>query len=106
MDHTLLFAAKVIFLGDKNDEHVFLREVRTLFHLRHPNVVQFSGVCIHEKNGILLMELVEGGSLFDNINVKVDNNNLKSGTASTGARITSWHYEGKRIALGIAQASH
>jgi hypothetical protein len=96
LDTTLVFAAKVIPLEDANAERVFLREAITLFHLRHPNVVQFSGVCIHEKNGILLMELVEGGSLFDNISLRSSNN----------ARVTGWHLEGRRIALGIAQALH
>ncbi|KAL4513346.1 hypothetical protein Ndes2437B_g00560 [Nannochloris sp. 'desiccata'] len=96
LDATLVFAAKVIPLEDANAERVFLREAITLFHLRHSNVVQFSAVCIHQKKGILLMELMEAGSLFDNIKLK----------SSTGVRVASWHLEGRRIALGIAQALH
>ena len=96
LDTTLVFAAKVIPLDNANAERVFLREAITLFHLRHPTVVQFSGVCIHDGRGILLMELMEGGSLFDNMGLR----------NSSNVRLVGWYSEGRRIALAIAQALH
>ena len=91
---TIELAAKIIPLEDDKAEKVFLRETITLFHLRHANITQFSGVCIHNRQGFLLMELMEGGSLFDCMGWK----------GSDGDRIVGWHQEGRRISLGIAQA--
>lgn len=93
---TIELAAKIIPLEDAKAEKVFLRETITLFHLRHANIVQFSGVCIHQRQGILLMELMEGGSLFGCMGLK----------GSDHGRVVGWYHEGKRIAVGIAQALH
>ena len=95
-DGTLVFAAKVIPLEDRKAEKVFLREAITLFHLRHPNITQFSAVCIHDKRGILVMELMEGGSLFGCMGLR----------GNDSRRVVGWYQQGRRIALGVAQALH
>jgi len=46
----------------------FMNEIQLMGSIRpHPNVVQFQGFCIHEKEILLVTELCSGGSLFDMI---------------------------------------
>jgi tyrosine-protein kinase Fer len=43
----------------------FLSEGRILKQYNHPNVVQLIGICVHKQPVMIVMELVEGGSLLN-----------------------------------------
>ena len=95
---TLLYAAKVIPLPDPRSQRSFLREAVTLFHLRHPNIVNFGAVCVHERTGILLQEFMENGSLFDQLK--------RTEASANPGRVTGWFKSGRKIVLGVIQALH
>eukprot|EP01132_Coremiostelium_polycephalum_P007877 gene7877-9696_t len=48
---------------DNTEENVFLKEVAILSLLRHPNVVQFLGVCSESNQNCIVTEYMGGGSL-------------------------------------------
>jgi len=43
----------------------FLKEIKLLSSLHHPNIVLFIGACIVKPNICLVMELLSKGNLFD-----------------------------------------
>lgn len=43
----------------------FLAEGRILKQYNHPNVVQLIGICVHKQPVMIVMELVQGGSLLN-----------------------------------------
>ena len=47
---------------------VFLREVKLMSSLHHPNIVLFLGACITVPNISLVLEYLSGGSVFEYIN--------------------------------------
>lgn len=77
-----------------------------LFHLRHTNIVQFTGICVHQGRGIILMEYMEGGSLHSRL--KSDSLSLteEGDTVSPYSGEFSWYNRGKDVILGILQALH
>eukprot|EP00118_Oscarella_pearsei_P005157 m.23338 g.23338 ORF g.23338 m.23338 type:complete len:962 (+) comp28457_c0_seq2:26-2911(+) len=62
-------AAKVLTTGPrlpKNTVKVFFKETSILLNLKpHPNIVKFYGICPNPKRFCIVLEYVEGGSLFD-----------------------------------------
>ena len=42
----------------------FMVEMRLMFKLRHSNIVQFKGACIHIPNLAIIFEFMPGGSLY------------------------------------------
>ncbi|KYQ91892.1 putative transmembrane protein [Tieghemostelium lacteum] len=48
---------------DNTEENVFLKEVAILSLLRHPNVLQFLGVCSESNQNCIVTEYMGGGSL-------------------------------------------
>eukprot|EP00828_Plagiopyla_frontata_P041225 TRINITY_DN5802_c0_g1_i3.p1 TRINITY_DN5802_c0_g1~~TRINITY_DN5802_c0_g1_i3.p1 ORF type:complete len:277 (+),score=45.11 TRINITY_DN5802_c0_g1_i3:248-1078(+) len=48
----------------------FFQEVIVISNLRHPNVLLYMGVCIHEFKLLMITEYLEGGSLFDLLHKK------------------------------------
>ncbi|PSC72792.1 Serine threonine-kinase CTR1 [Micractinium conductrix] len=88
-------AAKVFRLGaDPEAQLYFLEEASLLRLLRHPCVVGFAGVCVTDGNGIILMELMEGGDLRTR-NRDVD---------ADGRRVFGWYQRGRTVALDVACA--
>ncbi|KAL4442935.1 hypothetical protein ABPG77_008426 [Micractinium sp. CCAP 211/92] len=88
-------AAKVFRLGsDPGMQLYFLEEASLLRLLRHRSVVGFAGVCVADGNGIILMELMEGGDLRTRIRELDDH----------GRRVFGWHQRGRRVALDVACA--
>ena len=49
-------------INDANVE-TFVREVASLSHIRHPNLVALLGYCLSEDEGFLIYELCPNGSL-------------------------------------------
>ncbi|EFC50099.1 predicted protein, partial [Naegleria gruberi] len=47
----------------EQEEDTFEREVLLLNSLKHPNVIQFFGVCITDRRKLMVMEYLGGGSL-------------------------------------------
>ncbi|XP_054163853.1 tyrosine-protein kinase Fer-like [Oppia nitens] len=45
----------------------FLAEGRILQQYNHPNIVQLIGICVHKQPVMIVMELVEGGSLLNHL---------------------------------------
>ncbi|KAL4457658.1 hypothetical protein ABPG75_012523 [Micractinium tetrahymenae] len=88
-------AAKVFRLGsDPEMQLYFLEEASLLRLLRHRSVVGFAGVCVADGNGIILMELMEGGDLRTRIR-ELD---------AEGRRVFGWHQRGRKVALDVACA--
>ena len=55
-------------LGDKPDmlknvEKNFLQEAKLFWMLRHPNIIQLKGICVHDQHFCLVMEYAKGGPL-------------------------------------------
>ncbi|KAG2388843.1 hypothetical protein C9374_000282 [Naegleria lovaniensis] len=51
------------FEHDSNEDDTFEKEVLLLNSLKHPNVIQFFGVCMTERKKLMVMEYLGGGSL-------------------------------------------
>eukprot|EP00475_Leptophrys_vorax_P022165 TRINITY_DN30155_c0_g1_i1.p1 TRINITY_DN30155_c0_g1~~TRINITY_DN30155_c0_g1_i1.p1 ORF type:complete len:332 (-),score=56.38 TRINITY_DN30155_c0_g1_i1:496-1491(-) len=51
--------------SDKDTMKRFLREVEIMRSLRHPNIVEFMGVCIEQPNICIVTEYLKKGSLHD-----------------------------------------
>jgi serine/threonine protein kinase len=51
--------------SDKDTMRRFLREVEIMRSLRHPNIVEFMGVCIEQPNICIVTEYLKKGSLHD-----------------------------------------
>lgn len=45
----------------------FLQEGRILKQYDHPNIVKLIGICVQKQPIMIVMELVEGGSLLQNL---------------------------------------
>ena len=73
------------------------QEVHTLFQLHHPNVVLFSGYCVNNGQGVLLMEYCEGRDLYTA---------LPMISRATGQRAFCWQQRGKRVLLDVARGLH
>jgi serine/threonine protein kinase len=62
-------SGKLVALKDLHPQrfptHKFLRELRILMTLRHPNIVSCQGIEHHEKGRYLVMDYCEGGTLRD-----------------------------------------
>ncbi|GAB4821409.1 hypothetical protein N2152v2_008455 [Parachlorella kessleri] len=83
LDGVQPLAAKCVELGSDPKTHAaFMQEAAMLWRLRHKHVVGLSGVCIHQGKGYLLMELLEGGSLFNMLNAQ---------SKATQQRLFAWH---------------
>jgi serine/threonine protein kinase len=56
--------------SDIRDEElaVFMREVKIMSKIHHPNIVLFLGACLIKPNICLVMEYITGGNLFDYLN--------------------------------------
>lgn len=48
-----------------SSEQVFVKEAKIMRQLRHPNIVQFMGVCLEKPDLCIITEFLERGSLFD-----------------------------------------
>lgn len=48
---------------------VDMEEVAYLSKYRHPHIVQILGICTHKDQPAIVMELMEGGSLFTHLHV-------------------------------------
>ena len=51
-------------------EHQIKREIHILKHLHHPNIVDLTEVMASRESVFMVMELVPGGELFDQILVE------------------------------------
>lgn len=80
--------------------------MKTLFHLRHSNIVQFTGICIHGGHGILLMEYMEGGSLHLKFRKDYTPDPESSGSDRVYDGEFSWYRRGKSVALEVLKALH
>eukprot|EP01091_Cochliopodium_minus_P017693 TRINITY_DN6997_c0_g1_i1.p1 TRINITY_DN6997_c0_g1~~TRINITY_DN6997_c0_g1_i1.p1 ORF type:complete len:570 (-),score=212.55 TRINITY_DN6997_c0_g1_i1:52-1683(-) len=49
----------------KSSREIFTKEVGILCKLRHPNIVQFLGVCLKEENYSIISEYMSGGTLYN-----------------------------------------
>ncbi|KAG2387189.1 hypothetical protein C9374_001521 [Naegleria lovaniensis] len=50
-------------VDNQNEDDTFEKEVLLLNSLKHPNVIQFFGVCMTERKKLMVMEYLGGGSL-------------------------------------------
>ncbi|KAH9296796.1 hypothetical protein KI387_028478 [Taxus chinensis] len=60
-------AVKKLDEGGKQAEHEFQNEVDLMSKIRHPNLVSLLGFCTHEKTRLLVYELMQNGSLEDQL---------------------------------------
>ena len=63
-----VFAVKVIpkeMMKEQSDKERLQREIDTMAHLEHPNIVQLHDFFSDEKNYYLVMDYCAGGTLFD-----------------------------------------
>lgn len=56
-------AVKSLSAGSKQGVREFLTEIKTISHVKHPNLVELVGCCVQEPNRILVYEFVENNSL-------------------------------------------
>ncbi|XP_044500233.1 MDIS1-interacting receptor like kinase 2-like [Mangifera indica] len=52
-----------IYTGDIAHQKEFLSEIRALIEIRHRNIVEFFGFCVHSRHSFLVYEYLERGSL-------------------------------------------
>ncbi|XP_057858865.2 probable receptor-like protein kinase At1g80640 [Cryptomeria japonica] len=60
-------AVKKLDEGSKQAEHEFQNEVELMSKIRHPNLVSLLGFCTQEKTRLLVYELMQNGSLEDQL---------------------------------------
>ena len=60
---------------------LFLREVKLMSSIHHPNIVLFLGACLTKPNVVLVMEYLSGGNVFDFINREENKNMVTSNPA-------------------------
>lgn len=70
----------------------FLREVRILASLTHPNIVEMVGFCNQRREAIIIYEFMEGGSLLDALKNSKD-----------GSLVLSWAMR-RKIVMGVVDA--
>ncbi|CAI9783863.1 unnamed protein product [Fraxinus pennsylvanica] len=56
-------AVKTLSAESKQGEREFLTEIDTISNVKHPNLVELIGCCLHESNRILIYEFLENNSL-------------------------------------------
>ncbi|KAL2495122.1 Protein kinase superfamily protein [Forsythia ovata] len=56
-------AVKTLSAESKQGEREFLTEIDTISNVKHPNLVELIGCCLHESNRILVYEYLENNSL-------------------------------------------
>ncbi|CAA3025732.1 serine threonine- kinase isoform X1 [Olea europaea subsp. europaea] len=56
-------AVKTLSAESRQGEREFLTEIDTISNVKHPNLVELIGCCIHESNRILVYEYLENNSL-------------------------------------------
>ncbi|KAL3519724.1 hypothetical protein ACH5RR_017873 [Cinchona calisaya] len=56
-------AVKTLSASSKQGLHEFLTEIETISNVRHPNLVQLIGCCVHGPNRILVYEYLQNNSL-------------------------------------------
>ncbi|XP_022848191.1 putative serine/threonine-protein kinase isoform X1 [Olea europaea var. sylvestris] len=56
-------AVKTLSAESKQGEREFLTEIETISNVKHPNLVELLGCCLHESNRILIYEYLENNSL-------------------------------------------
>lgn len=54
---------KNLSVGSKQGVREFLTEIKTISHIKHPNLVELVGCCVQESNRTLVYEYVENNSL-------------------------------------------
>lgn len=55
-----------------------MAEIQAIFHLRHPSLVEFVGVCLEPNQVAIITELCLNGSLHSHLHTKPPTPNLKS----------------------------
>lgn len=71
--YNCLPVAVKVFKKQRNSKfhiHSFLKEVRVISVLTHPNILLYIGVCLHKDNCLMISEYLENGSLYDHIHHK------------------------------------
>ncbi|GFQ08004.1 probable LRR receptor-like serine/threonine-protein kinase at1g53430, partial [Phtheirospermum japonicum] len=56
-------AVKTLSVGSKQGAHEFLTEIDTISNVKHPNLVELLGCCVHGANQILVYEYLENSSI-------------------------------------------
>lgn len=56
-------AVKMLSAGSKQGVHEFLTEIETISNVKHPNLVQLLGCCVHGPKQILVYEYLENNSI-------------------------------------------
>lgn len=54
---------KMLSTSSKQGLREFLTEINTISNVRHPNLVELIGCCVHGNNKILVYEYVENNSV-------------------------------------------
>lgn len=97
--HGTEVALKVI--KPMSSEQVFVKEAKIMRQLRHPNIVQFMGVCLEKPDLCIITEFLERGSLFD---ILVDPSYLIEEEHIRGVRTrNSFHYSRRQFALDCSR---
>lgn len=56
-------AVKMLSAESKQGEREFLTEIETISDVKHPNLVQLLGCCVHGRDQILVYEYLENNSI-------------------------------------------
>lgn len=59
----LQVAVKALSVESRQGVREFMTEINTISNVRHPNLVELVGYCIHDSNRLLVYEYVENNSL-------------------------------------------
>eukprot|EP01135_Chromosphaera_perkinsii_P005347 Nk52_evm28s343 gene=Nk52_evmTU28s343 len=49
----------------KTEKKYFIAEMKTLYQLRHPNIILFLGACTNRESPLMVLELMSSGSLYN-----------------------------------------
>lgn len=94
-------AIKRVLDLDQKKVRTFLREINTMAHLSHPNILRLVGIAVSTNDSYLLTDFIERGSLFDIIHDKKRHRDRKTITWPSAIKILRETAEGMAYLHGL-----